>query len=263
MTTASQEHAEPRPRTGLYLYSFADAGLSMPADLRGLNDEPVSIITRDAVSAVVGPIAAGRLRPERRHLAAHQAVLAKLMSVTTVLPVGFGMVVPNASRLKRIMAEEMDVLSEQLEQVRECVEMAVRVSWDVPNIFQYLVEQEPVLKAARDRMLAQDGNHQAKVAAGELFGKIVASRRQTHERQVVELLESVADQIIVDPLKAEHEIVRLSFLVARPQLDAFETALAQAAAGFDASFRFDYSGPWAPHSFTQLRISPDQTAEVA
>jgi len=263
MSTQQSGSAAAPARSSLYLYAFGEADLTLPQGITGLNDSPLSLLSVDSVTAVVSPIASGRLRPERRHLAAHQGVLAKIMTTTTVLPVTFGMVVPSAGKLKRMLTPEIDSLVEQLDAVRGRVEMAIRLTWDVPNIFQYFVEQEPALRAARDTMLAQEGNHHAKVAAGELFGKIIATRRHEHELQLLSIIEAAADEIQIEPPKSDSEILRVAALVARDNLGAFEAKLNEAADIFDSACRFDYSGPWAPHSFVSLRISAEQTAEAA
>ncbi len=247
----------------LYLYAFADAVAAIPTDLCGLGGRAVLAHVAGAVAAVCSEIAPGRLRPERKHLAAHQGVLARLMADTTVLPVGFGMIVPSPAELDGMLRAEADTLGEQLDKVRGKVEMSLRVSWEAANIFQFFIEREPALRAARDLMIANPGNHQAKVAAGELFSKLIAQRRQEHEQRVVSLLEPAAEEISAEPAKSDLEVMRLAALVNRGSLSAFEARIAAAAEGFDGSYRFDYGGPWAPHSFVRLQLSFDEAAEVS
>jgi hypothetical protein len=263
MTTSDDSTLATPARSGLYLYAFADSGAEIPQGLRGLHDAPVSVVTSGGIAAVASPIPRERLRPERRHLAAHQSVLAGLMASTTVLPVGFGMIVPGASRLRAMIDSESESLAEQLDGVRGRVEMSVRLSYDVENIFQHLVADEPALKAARDSMLANPGHHQAKVAAGEMFSKTLEARRAQYESHLLSMLDAASEEIISEPPRTDQEIARLAVLVARERMADFEASLGQAAAAFDADFRFDFSGPWAPHSFVRLRISPDQAAGVS
>jgi hypothetical protein len=255
------EAPEPR-RSPMYLYAFASPPLDLPGDLRGLADAPLHVIEHDGLAAVVSPLTSARLRPERRHLAAHQGVLRALTERASVLPVSFGVVVSNAAQLRGLIDAEAAALHEQLEHVRGRVEMAVRLTWDVPNIFAYFVESEPALRAARDALVSTN-SHAAKVAAGELFGKLIAARRHDHQHRVLSAIGDLAADVAIDEPKSEQEVLRVAALVDRAKLAEFEARVHDIAAAFDTSYRFDLSGPWAPHNFVRLELSPSQIAGAA
>ena len=52
----------------------------------GIDGESVYLITDNQVAAVVSNFSNGKIRPERRHIAAHQAVLKRLMEEETPCP---------------------------------------------------------------------------------------------------------------------------------------------------------------------------------
>ncbi len=245
----------------LYLYAIGEGELEL-GDVRGLASAPLSLLRAGQLSGVVSAAPAGKLRPERRHLAAHQGVLRHIMAHTTVLPVGFGMVVPNESKALGMLLSEEETLLEQLESVRGRVEMSVRVVWDVPNIFQHFIEREPDLRGARDEML-RTGNHHSKVELGRLFERIIAHQREAASVRLQEVVATVADDICVDNPKSDSEVARVAALVARERMGEFEERVLEVAEGFDASYRFDLSGPWAPHSFSTMHLHVGSAAEAA
>lgn len=262
MTDVAPTAAPDSRRSPMYLYAFVSPPLELPSDLRGLADAPLSLVEHGGLAAVVSPLASTRLRPERRHLAAHQGVLRALTERSSVLPVSFGVVVTSLSQLRGLIDAELAVLHEQLEHVQGRVEMSVRLTWDVPNIFAYFVESEPALRAARDALVSTN-SHAAKVAAGELFGKLIAARRSDHQHRVLTALGDLAADIAIDDPKSEQEVLRLAALVDRSKVADFEARVHDIASAFDASYRFDLSGPWAPHNFVRLELTPSRTAGAA
>jgi hypothetical protein len=60
------------------------------------------------------------------------------------------------------------------------------------------------------------------------------------------------------PPRDEREVMNLACLIQRDRQAAFEAAVFEAASHFDNSFAFDYSGPWAPHSFAEMEIKLSQ-----
>src|SRR5207249_3225873 len=98
------------------------------------------------------------LRPERRYLAVHRNILNWLMARSSaVLPVRFGTMADSESGVRAMLSRNRADLVRQLERVRGKVEMGLRVTWDVPNIFEFFVEHKPELRAERDRLFARRG----------------------------------------------------------------------------------------------------------
>jgi hypothetical protein len=263
MSTSVPSGPDSTRGRSLYLYAIADANTAVPEGLTGLGDAPVESLPIGRLNVVVSPIANTRLRPERRHLAAHQGVLRSMMNISTVLPVGFGMIVNSKGKLLSIIQNAEHAFLEQLDEVRGRVEMSLRVSWDVPNIFQFFIENESDLRAARDAMINNGSPHAAKVALGQMFEKLIAQRRDDHAARVVNALEGLAQDLLQDAPKSDSEVLRISALVDRASLDAFEARVHEVATTFDTSYRFDYSGPWAPHNFVKLDLEDGLQSKAA
>ncbi len=240
----------------LYVYAVAphlDHRILGPI---GLDSGIVHSITSGALSAFVSEIA-GRFRPERRHLAAHQEVLRQLMEVApAVLPVAFGMVADDGKVMQRILSRNQQSLREQMERVHGRIEMGLRVTWDVPNIFEYFVATHEELRAVRDRFFAghREPTQDDRIEVGRLFDRLLREDRETHGARVEEILGPCCDELTHNTTRGETEVFHLACLLRRDRQPAFEAAVFDAAKLFDNSYAFDYSGPWAPHHFVDLAL---------
>ena len=70
---------------------------------------------KEPVAAVVSDITDKRIRPERKNLAAHNAVVKRLMEDTTILPVAFGTIADSPQAVREILSDHRDAFVEQLE----------------------------------------------------------------------------------------------------------------------------------------------------
>jgi len=243
-----------------YLYALADTeDLLLPAV--GIAEKPLRTVTHAGIVAVISDAPPGRLRPERRLLAAHQNVLRELMKQRTILPVVFGVVPGSTADLKSILVAHADALAEQLARVRDRVEMTLRVAWDVPNIFLDFVERHRDLRDARDTVV-DSGAHDAKMRAGRLFEQLRDQERDAHNAAVRQHIDPIAFEIVENAPRADADVLGMACLVDRPRLPDFEAAVHAAAHGFDDRFRFDFSGPWAPHSFVRMDLSVPESADA-
>jgi hypothetical protein len=242
---------------GRYLYAVIPGPLERLFDFSGLNGSPVYTITNGKVAAVVSNMADGRVRPERRHLAAQQGVLKGLMrAVPALLPMAFGIIADGPKAVKRILSRNQADFLRQLGRVSGKVEMGLRVSWDVPNIFEYFVNTHEELRGARDRLVSP-GRHPSQedqVELGRLFDRLLKEDRELYTSQVEEVLAHSCRELKGSPCRSEMEVMNLACLVAREQEAAFEADVFSAARLFDNSFAFDYNGPWAPHNFVDLDL---------
>ena len=125
---------------GRYLYAIVDRDNDQTRfDFHGMDDADVYAIGDDRIAAIVSDLPDKKVRPERRRLAAHHEVLRRLMADHTVLPMAFGLIADGPESVHRILRLNRDVFDEQLDRLRGKVEMGLRVNWDVPNIFEYIV----------------------------------------------------------------------------------------------------------------------------
>jgi hypothetical protein len=240
----------------LYLYAIAPDSDGRSFGPIGLDGGTVYSITNGRVSAVVSDVPE-KLRPERRQLAAHQEVLKRLMGETAgILPVAFGVVADGPESIRRILSRNQKPFLEQLRHVAGREEMGLRVTWDVPNIFEYFVQTHPELRAARDHFFGghREPTQDDKMELGRLFDRLLVEDREAHAERVVEVLTPHCVEIKRNKPRTEREAANLACLIRRDGREQFEAAVFEAAKLFDNSYSFDYNGPWAPHNFVDLTL---------
>ncbi|WP_257448582.1 GvpL/GvpF family gas vesicle protein [Archangium lipolyticum] len=248
---------------GTYLYAVlaGPEGLGQ-AGVIGIEGGEVYCVTVGDIAAAVSRVSRARLRPERKHLLAHQAVLRHLMERGTVLPAAFGLVARNDEDVRGRLLDNRAVFKEQLEHVAGKVEMGLKVSWSAPDLFGYFVETHPELGAVRDQMRGRHDIHREELlAVGKLFEDIRETDRREHSERVMAVLGEHGIELKWNAPRGEREVMNLSCLVPREGVAAFEKVIEAAAAGFDDHFTFEFHGPWAPHSFTELKSTSSTTRE--
>lgn len=240
-----------------YLYAVIPATGDREYGNIGIDGEPVYLITDNQVAAVVSDFSNGKIRPERRHIAAHQAVLKRLMEEETPLPITFGVIAEGAKEIKKILTLNRKTFVDQLRRVHGKVEMGLRVAWDVPNIFEYFVNTHPEIRVSRDQFMGESRvpSQEDKIELGRLFDRVLQEDREEHTDRVEAMLSPVCVEIKRNVTRTERDVMNLACLVARDAVEKeFEAAIFEAARGFDNNFSFDFNGPWAPHNFMDIEL---------
>jgi len=243
-------------QSGRYLYAVVAGSEDRTYGAFGIKEGTVYAIFDGRVAAVVSDVPNDKIRPERRHLAAHHEVLKRLMAESTVLPMSFGIIADGPGAIRRILSLNRKAFLEQLQRVAGKVEMGLRVVWDVANIFEYFVNTHPELRAARDRFLGthREPTQEDKIEVGRMFDRILNADREAHTGKVEEVLSPHCYEIQQNPCRNEREVINLACLVGREAQEEFESAIFVAARLFDNNFSFDYNGPWAPHNFVDIDL---------
>ncbi|MGO8705063.1 MAG: GvpL/GvpF family gas vesicle protein [Candidatus Brocadiia bacterium] len=255
---------------GRYIYAIvkddedtawkADHGFPWAAEPIGFDGCPAYAISVGRTVAVVSDVPNRPLRPERKNLATHYAVLKRLMSQSAVLPMGFGTIADSAESILRILKTHQEALLQQLRRVENKFEMGLRVTLNVPNIFEHFVSTHPELRELRDKMFrpGADPSSREKIELGQLFDRLLSAERAERTRSVVGALSPAYHEIKENAVRDEREVMNLACLVARDAQAAFEQSVFNAAREFDDAYTFDISGPFPPHNFVDLDLRVEE-----
>ena len=258
MAKATEKHLPSRVATGGRTYIYAVIGNAQDRSYGevGIDGRDVYCIPVGRVAAVVSDVSSEKIRPERSRLSAHQQVLKKLMTETTPLPMAFGILAENPAAVRKMLSRNQHALLEQLRRVAGKVEMGLRVTWDVPNIFEYFVNTHPELRLVRDRLLGiqREPTQEQKIEVGRMFDRLLNEDRDTYAEKVEGILAPLCAEIERNKCRNEHEALNLACLVERAAMPQFEAGVFEAATQFDNNFAFDYNGPWAPHNFVEIDL---------
>jgi hypothetical protein len=242
----------------LYLYGI----IPTPDDAEsvsgwsGIKGKAVRVLSGDEVAAVVSDAPSGKLRPRRRNLKAHHDTLRKLAEETTVLPMAFGVLADDEDEVTRFLSEHRDTLLDQIDHIDGQVEVTLRIRWNVDDIFDYFVARYDSLQEMRDAFFGDgaSASRQEMIQLGEQFDSLLQAERNAHYDTVMEHLDPVCRAVEVQDPKNESEVLNLACLVPKTGVEAFESAVHDAAESFADEFLFKYTDPMAPYSFADVHF---------
>jgi Gas vesicle synthesis protein GvpL/GvpF len=256
-----------RGDTALYLYGIVRAGDAalmgpMGLDVDGAPERVYPIVVGAAGAVVSRFPGTRRVAPTRRNLGAHNRVLLELMSTPgSVLPLRFGHVLPGEDAAREFLAARQEEIARALSRIEGKVEVALKVYWDVENVFDYLVKQDAALCAARDELFAggREPSRDERLDLGRMFAARLDDQRRTNGERVIEGLGEVVAESAEDPAQGEKMVVNLALLVERARLPELYAKIHEIAGWFPDVLLFKYAGPFAPFHF----VAPDLDDERA
>jgi hypothetical protein len=250
---------------GLFLYGLIPAAEQQDFGPIGLEDQgapaAVKTVCVATVGAVVSDCASQKIMPLRKYLDPYHRVIQSVMKTTTIIPIRFGHVAKSQGEIVRMLEENRHSIRTALARVAGCVEMGLKIKWDVDNIFEHFIGIDAELAAFRDEIFGRSRapSLAEKIELGRLFAERRTRERERETERVTELFRSFITDVKANTPKDETVVMDLAFLVARAKLKAFEERVYQVAATFPSHYLFDYSGPWAPFNFVELDL---QTPEL-
>lgn len=233
-----------------YIYAITAAG--HPQNLEGLNgvgDPAGSLRTvrTETLSAVVSD-APGDLRAKRRDLAAHQAVLEKLMADGATLPMRFGLVGPDDASVESVLEENEDAYTERLAELDGCLEYNLKAAREEDDLLREIITGSAEIQRLREVIREHPEAQGEKVRLGELVSAEVHARHEAEGRELVERLARAAQRHTV-PEPTQQHFLNASFLVRREDAAAFSQAVHEEAEKRGDAYSLNLHGPLPPYSF--------------
>ncbi len=247
--------AESNPR---YVYGVVRSAAPAPAGVKGIAEAPVELLADGELAAVASRAPDERLEAGREELLTHSRVLEAVLEKATVLPMRFGVVMPDERTVRdRLLASHRDELCAQLQEMDGKVEISIKGLYDEEAIIREVVAENREVAELRKAITGKpaDATYYERIRLGELVAGAFTAKREEDSVAVVEALRPQA--VAVDLAEPAHErmAVNASFLVLRAQLADFDRAVDELGASQAARIRFKYTGPLPPHSFVELGIA--------
>ncbi|MFE2439191.1 GvpL/GvpF family gas vesicle protein [Streptomyces sp. NPDC059409] len=228
----------------LYVYGIAPAGIRAPR-CRGVDGATVRLLTEAGLCAAVSA-APPRLRPRRRDLLAHQAVLDELAAQGPVLPMRFAVLSPRTDTLLAQLRTDAAHLAQQLDGVRGCLELNVKGTV-VPGHFADLVRRDDKLRTLALRTRRRP-DYEANVRLGEAIALGVRREARRAAREVVDLLAPLAVRTVQGTTDDE-QVLSASFLLRSADETRFREAVAERARACGDRLALSVTGPLPCYSF--------------
>lgn len=203
------------------------------------------------IQVVVSDYEGETVRIEREQVFAHERVVRRVLESVTPLPFRFG-TLAGAEKLEKFVETNREALLNNLERVRNCVEMSVKIIWDVDKVRrQARAASEREGEAGEPKASGEGASYLEARRREILGGELLKERAQEVAEWLKECLagEAVEHELEVRP--SEPLVVRAAFLVRRERLKDYQARVEEARAS-RADLRFLTSGAWPPYSFSNI-----------
>jgi hypothetical protein len=237
----------------LYVYCLNDeiAAGAIEAII-GMASEKPRLLHRGEIRAVVSDFADGQVPVTRENVMAHERVVRRVLVETTPLPFRFGTVV-SEMKLQSYLDSQQASLKAQLERVRGCVEMSVKIIWELEAVrHEALQHEEESVSSGAGQKLAGKGTAFLATKRREILGdEALKKRAEEIARWLNQSLAGTARETQATLQPTESLVVSVAYLVERARLKEYRAALHQAQRE-RGELHFLTSGAWPPYSFTNI-----------
>jgi|SRR5215208_6142367 len=253
-----------RPATYVYGVALAEPFQTghPPLGVPGIGGrgDPVRTIVLQDLAAVVSDVPGLRIDLRRENLLDHQRVLEEVLRRSDVLPFSFGTVAASDEEVREVLLRDgHDALREQLEYVRGCVELEVKVFWEKERLFAEIVQENDEVRALRDTipLLPDDQAAMERITLGQLTEAEIELKSTWEADGLLKVLEPVAVEGLVSPNLSDTMLLNAAFLVERAREEEFDRAVAALAEAHAGRLVFNYVGPLPPYSFINLAFEAE------
>ena len=221
--------------------------------LVGIDGARPRLVDYGGVAAVVSPFAEARIAASTEHVKAHNRIVGAVLTKTTPLPFRFG-TLASPERLEKYVESHRGALAASLARVRGCVEMSVKIIWEVDEMRRESeAQQSQVGEAAWPA--EEQGRGTAYLSAKRRALSGSEALRAKAEEITVWLASTLGEAVReahVNVRPEETLVVRAAHLVERARLEDYRQRLEAARAERGAWLHFLTSGAWPPYSFSEV-----------
>lgn len=241
----------------LHIYGVTDTSVTIPADRTGRSKRPLRHIDGDGLRVLVSDVDADS-RVLREDLMAHAHTLEAVAALGTVLPMQFGVEMPDDDTVRHELIESRgDEIRPLLERFDGLLQLTVSVGLIEQEALREVLRKDPDLVALRDHVqrASPQERHAAEVRLGEAISAALDVMRAEIGDGVVDRLAPTARAVSLGEVRGALQAAEIFLLVERDrqsEVDAAVTTLREDLAPL-ASLR--YVGPQPPYAFLDAASS--------
>jgi len=244
--------------TQKYVYGVIRAGEDPAVGSEGIGDPGgrVHTIESGPVAALVSdvpgeePVEAGR-----EDLMRHSRVLQEASERTVVLPMRFGVLMPDADAVRaELLDPHREDLEAQLAEMTGKAELTLKAFYDEEAVMREIVQENAEIgqlsEAVRDQ--PQDATYFERLRLGEMIAQALEAKRAADAELILGQLEPLALEVDAGEPVHERMVVNAAFLVERDRLDEFDQAARDVNERLGDRMTFRYVGALPPPSFVTM-----------
>jgi len=245
-----------------------------PADqektnLRGVEGEPVILMTKNDLSATASPMASRDLIPNLSQLLAYGKVIESFHRDHALIPLRFGCLLEKESQVMELLEKNSEKYKRLLQQLHGCVEIGIRFlpPGERPRLLPP-IRTDPFSRNSKENPACPDAatpSGRAYLASRKIHYDLVDRSTKKIEAVINDCREAFAGLYFQCKTEtrsafAPHSIFRpslvsLYFLISQSAVEQFRCIFKQISANQPGKIL--WTGPWPPYNFAML----DETSE--
>lgn len=240
-------------QTATFLYGVVPADVEPTSDARGIGDPPgkITMVTHRDVGALISEVSVDQPLGRPEELRGYQRLLDGTATMAPVLPVRFGTVFTDEESVADLLAEYHDEFRAALDELEGRVEFIVRGRYDQSTLLTEVLDENPEVRELRDeaRRLPEEVTIPLRTRLGEIVSRAVEAKRDTDTQRLADVLQPLADQLVVRPATHETDAANIAVLVESERHDELEKAVERLAEDWSGRVNLRVLGPLAPYDF--------------
>jgi hypothetical protein len=238
--------------TGWFVYGITSRSMSVPDDLRGVDGQPVHLLTYGDLAAVASSSLLDRPPGRRAEILAYAEVLDTLAGDGAVAPVRFGSVfADDQDVVDNLLEPSADDLAALLGDLQGRVQLRLSAIYRQDVLLSALVAGDPEIAELRD--LTKDAPEEAYHAERLRLGQLVAGAvEQAREEDAEEILATVSPMCVGVSMQSPRGmdgLLEAALLVDRSRVETLEEVLEVVAETVHERIELRLLGPMAPYDF--------------
>jgi hypothetical protein len=238
--------------TGWFVYGIANRSVSVPEDLRGVDEQPLHLLTYGDLAALASPALLDRPPGRRAEILAYTRVLDTLAHDGAVAPVRFGSIfADDQDVVDHVLATSAEDLTALLEDLEGRVQLRLTATYRQETLLSELVGSDPEIARLREltREAPEEAFHAERVRLGQLVAAAVEQTREDDAQELLETVSPLCTAVAMQPARGLDGLMEAALLVERSRVDALEEVLEVVAETVHERIVLALVGPMAPYDF--------------
>jgi hypothetical protein len=188
---------------------------------------------------------------------AHEHVVEEAMQHSDVLPVAFSTVAGKESDVRDyLLRKRFDELHAHLVDVRDRVELGLKVLWNEERLFAEVVQENDDIRELQRSIAGrpEDASYYDRIQLGQLTEQTITSKNDEEAESVLEVLEPLAVATQVNKNFMERMFLNAAFLVEKSREAEFDQQVRLLGESNTGRLNFQYVGPLPPYNFVTIKV---------
>ncbi len=241
----------------VHLYGVTTADAPLPPDLKGRQDSELRLVSESGLAVIVSDVDADA-PAGRKDLLAHAHVLEAYADSSTVVPMQFGIALPDDDVVRQqVIERDRESLEHLLRSFDGLVQLTVQVFHHEEPALREVLERYPELLSEREQLKAfpEAATQARQMELGQAVASALEELQEEERAMVLDRLAPLSRAVAENDAAGAHEVVHAAFLVERDAWPAFDEAVGALRQETEQRMRVRYVGPQPPYSFLEAMRS--------